>query len=148
MILAITKGIVPPDAHRSNNGAEFLIWRIFKTRHRWDGWRNEFDVVVGQAMRRRRTSYVPTQSGRTGPTTAETSKLVNLVRNLSGSPPKSGILSTEINGILYSEISGILWGEISIIQCCWSGDAPEAHKLRQRRTGNVRGAQVPPEADR
>ncbi len=52
----------------------------------------------------------------------ETSKLVNLVRNLSGSPPKSGILSTEINGILYSEISGILWGEISIIQCCWSGD--------------------------
>ena len=49
MILAITKGIVPPDAHRSNNGAEFLIWRIFKTRHRWDGWRNEFDVVVGQA---------------------------------------------------------------------------------------------------
>ena len=111
-------------------------------RHLWPTKeRSDRVCVVGQAMRRRRTSYVPTQSGRTGPTTAETSKLVNLVRNLSGSPPKSGILSTEINGILYSEISGILWGEISIIQCCWSGDAPEAHKLRPDSVGTDKSQQ-------
>ena len=42
---------VPTQSGRTNanNGGEFLIWRIFKTRLWRDGWRNEFDVVVGQA---------------------------------------------------------------------------------------------------
>ncbi|MFN9998859.1 MAG: hypothetical protein ACK52X_04465, partial [bacterium] len=30
-----------------------------------------------------------------------------------------------------------------ILDGCWSGDAPEAHKFRQRRTSYTRGAQVP-----
>jgi hypothetical protein len=33
-----------------------------------------------------------------------------------------------------------------IIQCHWSGDPPEADKLRQRRTSYARGGQVTPKA--
>ena len=31
---------------------------------------------------------------------------------------------------------------IEIIYGCWSGDTPEAHEFRQRRTSSARGGQV------
>ena len=53
-------------------------------------------------------------------------------------PPQAGDILIDLvvgQAIFFGKSEGILLGY-------WSGDAPEAHKFRQRRTGYARGAQV------
>ena len=92
--------------------------------------------VVGQAMRQRRTSYVPTQSGRTRFRPRRSHRLV---------------LSANIGMILRTQTPSAIGGHAhtdSFGQQRQKFYLVVGQAIRHRRTSYAGGAQVPPEADR